>query len=32
MVWSPLAGGLLSGKYDREGSGPQGIAETNTAV
>lgn len=24
MVWSPLAGGLLSGKYDREGSGPQG--------
>jgi aryl-alcohol dehydrogenase-like predicted oxidoreductase len=21
MVWSPLAGGLLSGKYDREGSG-----------
>lgn len=24
MVWSPLAGGLLSGKYDRESSGPQG--------
>lgn len=24
MVWSPLAGGLLSGKYDRDGSGPQG--------
>jgi aryl-alcohol dehydrogenase-like predicted oxidoreductase len=24
MVWSPLAGGLLSGKFDREGSGPQG--------
>ncbi|QJP15087.1 aldo/keto reductase [Starkeya sp. ORNL1] len=24
MVWSPLAGGLLSGKYDREGKGPQG--------
>ena len=22
MVWSPLAGGLLSGKYDREGNGP----------
>lgn len=22
MVWSPLAGGLLSGKYDREGKGP----------
>ncbi len=24
MVWSPLAGGLLSGKFDREGKGPQG--------
>jgi aryl-alcohol dehydrogenase-like predicted oxidoreductase len=24
MVWSPLAGGLLSGKYDREGKGPGG--------
>lgn len=24
MVWSPLAGGLLSGKYDRDGSGPDG--------
>jgi len=24
MVWSPLAGGLLSGKYDREGRGPDG--------
>jgi aryl-alcohol dehydrogenase-like predicted oxidoreductase len=24
MVWSPLAGGLLSGKYDRDGKGPQG--------
>lgn len=24
MVWSPLAGGLLSGKYDRDGSGPEG--------
>jgi aryl-alcohol dehydrogenase-like predicted oxidoreductase len=24
MVWSPLAGGLLSGKYDRETKGPQG--------
>jgi len=22
MVWSPLAGGLLSGKYDRDGKGP----------
>jgi len=24
MVWSPLAGGLLSGKYNREGGGPEG--------
>lgn len=24
MVWSPLAGGLLSGKYDRDGNGPDG--------
>ncbi len=24
MVWSPLAGGLLSGKYERNGSGPAG--------
>ncbi len=24
LVWSPLAGGLLSGKYDREGPGPEG--------
>jgi len=24
MVWSPLAGGLLSGKFDREGKGPGG--------
>ncbi len=24
MVWSPLAGGLLSGKYEREGKGPEG--------
>lgn len=24
MVWSPLAGGLLSGKYDRDGNGPAG--------
>ncbi len=24
MVWSPLAGGLLSGKYEREGSGIKG--------
>ncbi|MBV8048431.1 MAG: aldo/keto reductase [Paludibacterium sp.] len=24
MVWSPLAGGLLSGKFQRDGSGPAG--------
>jgi len=24
MVWSPLAGGLLSGKYDASGKGPDG--------
>ncbi len=24
MVWSPLAGGLLSGKFTRAGAGPQG--------
>ncbi len=24
MVWSPLAGGLLSGKFTRDGAGPQG--------
>jgi aryl-alcohol dehydrogenase-like predicted oxidoreductase len=24
MVWSPLAGGLLSGKFDRDGQGPDG--------
>lgn len=24
MVWSPLAGGLLSGKFDRKGNGPGG--------
>jgi len=24
LVWSPLAGGLLSGKYDRDGAGPDG--------
>ncbi len=24
MVWSPLAGGLLSGKFARDGSGPEG--------
>ncbi len=29
MVWSPLAGGLLSGKYDRDGKGPDGARRTN---
>lgn len=24
MVWSPLAGGILSGKYNRDGTGPEG--------
>lgn len=24
MVWSPLAGGLLSGKYNADGNGPEG--------
>lgn len=24
MVWSPLAGGLLSGKFNRDGTGPDG--------
>lgn len=24
LVWSPLAGGLLSGKFDRDGNGPDG--------
>jgi aryl-alcohol dehydrogenase-like predicted oxidoreductase len=24
MVWSPLAGGLLSGKFNRQGDGPEG--------
>ena len=24
MVWSPLAGGLLSGKFNKDGSGPEG--------
>ena len=28
MVWSPLAGGLLSGKYDRDSQGPQGARRT----
>ncbi len=29
MVWSPLAGGLLSGKYNRDGSGPAGSRRLN---
>jgi aryl-alcohol dehydrogenase-like predicted oxidoreductase len=28
MIWSPLAGGLLSGKYDRDGKGPEGSRRT----
>lgn len=28
MVWSPLAGGFLSGKYDREGKGADGRRAT----
>ncbi len=28
MVWSPLAGGLLSGKFSRDGSGPEGSRRT----
>lgn len=29
MVWSPLAGGLLSGKYNRDGSSPEGGRRAN---
>lgn len=29
MVWSPLAGGLLAGKIDRDGNGPDGSRRTN---
>jgi aryl-alcohol dehydrogenase-like predicted oxidoreductase len=29
MVWSPLAGGLLSGKFDRDGKGPEGSRRLN---
>jgi aryl-alcohol dehydrogenase-like predicted oxidoreductase len=29
MVWSPLAGGLLSGKYAPDGKGPEGARRTN---
>ena len=28
LVWSPLAGGLLSGKYKDDGSGPEGARRT----
>jgi aryl-alcohol dehydrogenase-like predicted oxidoreductase len=28
LVWSPLAGGLLSGKYSRDGDGPEGARRT----
>ena len=29
MVWSPLAGGLLSGKFGRDTNGPQGARRVN---
>jgi aryl-alcohol dehydrogenase-like predicted oxidoreductase len=29
MVWSPLAGGLLSGKYTRDGKGAEGDRRTS---
>ncbi|HYX32557.1 MAG TPA: aldo/keto reductase [Oligoflexus sp.] len=29
MVWSPLAGGLLSGKYKPDGQGPEGARRTS---
>jgi aryl-alcohol dehydrogenase-like predicted oxidoreductase len=29
MVWSPLAGGLLSGKFDRDGQAPEGARRTS---
>jgi aryl-alcohol dehydrogenase-like predicted oxidoreductase len=29
LVWSPLAGGLLSGKFDRDSAGPQGARRTS---
>jgi aryl-alcohol dehydrogenase-like predicted oxidoreductase len=29
MVWSPLAGGLLTGKYSTDGKGPEGARRTN---
>jgi aryl-alcohol dehydrogenase-like predicted oxidoreductase len=30
MVWSPLAGGLLSGKYKADTKGPEGARRTNS--
>ena len=32
MVWSPLAGGLLSGKFKREGAGPNDARRTSFTV
>ncbi|HEX8987679.1 MAG TPA: aldo/keto reductase [Rhodocyclaceae bacterium] len=29
MVWSPLAGGLLSGKFGRDGKGPEGARRSS---
>ncbi len=29
LPWSPLAGGLLSGKFNREGKGPEGARRTS---
>lgn len=29
LVWSPLAGGLLTGKFDRDGNGPEGTRRAN---
>ncbi len=29
MVWSPLAGGLLSGKFNQDGTGPEGTRRAN---
>ena len=29
LVWSPLAGGLLSGKFDRDGNGPGGARRSD---
>ena len=29
LVWSPLAGGLLTGKYRRDGTGPEGSRHLN---